>query len=228
LEGIVDKEGFKLSAFAGLSPYLIEGSFLDNNRFEGRFVTARGTQVIKGVRNDKASMADPYSLTQMKKGYTSLDFKLKNLNGEDVSLSDARFKGKVVIVSILGSWCPNCLDEMSYLAPWYKENKSRGVEIVGLSFERKDDPEYVHKVLANLVKRYDATYDILFAGKLGDEASVLPAIDKLRSYPTTIFVDKKGRVRKIQTGFNGPATGLFYEEFKTDFNQLVDSLLAEK
>ncbi len=229
LEGVSDKNGFKLSAFAGLSPYLIQGKFTDKNNFEGEFITARGSQRIKGIRNANARLADPYGLTQLKKGYSSIDLKLPDLKGNEVSLTDSKFKGKVVIVSILGSWCPNCLDEAEFLAPWYKENKDRGVEIVGLAFERKDDPEYVQKVLSNLVKKYDITYDVLFGGKISDSEKVLSALDGgLKSYPTTIFIDKKGVVRKIHTGFNGPATGLFYDEFKTDFNKLVDELLAEK
>lgn len=227
LEGVNDASGFRLSAFAGLSPYLIEGTFLDADHFEGKFITARGMQIIKGTRNDNASLADPYSLTKMKPGNTTLGFQLSDIEGNTISLSDSTYKGKVVIVSILGSWCPNCLDEMEYLSPWYKENKDRGVEIIGLSFERKDDPEYVNKVLSNLIKRYDPSYKIAFAGKLGSESKVIPEIDKLGGYPTTIFIDKKGNVRKIHTGYNGPATGLFYEEFKEDFNNQVNSLLAE-
>lgn len=227
LEGVNNASGFRLSAFAGLSPYLIEGNFVDADHFEGKFITSRGSQVIKGTRNANASLADPYSLTKMNKGYNTLGFKLPDLEGNTISLSDSAYKDKVVIISILGSWCPNCLDEMEYLSPWYKENKDRGVEIIGLSFERKDDPEYVNKVLSNLIKRYDPSYKIVFGGKLGNETNVLPEIDKLSSYPTTIFIDKKGNVRKIHTGYNGPATGLFYEEFKEDFNNQVNSLLAE-
>lgn len=229
LEGVSDKNGFRLSAFAGLSPYLIQGKFIDKDNFEGEFITARGSQKIKGTRNPNARLADPYGLTQLKKGYNSIDLKLRDLKGNEVSLTDPKFKDKVVIISILGSWCPNCLDEAEFLAPWYKENKDRGVEIVGLAFERKDDPEYIQKVLSNLVKKYDITYDILVGGKISDSEKVLSALDGgLKSYPTTIFIDKKGVVRKIHTGFNGPATGLFYDEFKTDFNKLVDELLAEK
>ncbi len=229
LEGVSDKNGFKLSAFAGLSPYLIQGKFTDKDNFEGEFITARGSQKIKGIRNPNARLADPYGLTQLKKGYNSIDLKLRDLKGNEVSLTDPKFKDKVVIISILGSWCPNCLDEAEFLAPWYKENKDRGVEIVGLAFERKDDPEYIQKVLLNLVKKYDITYDILVGGKISDSEKVLSALDGgLKSYPTTIFIDKKGVVRKIHTGFNGPATGLFYDEFKADFNKLVDELLAEK
>lgn len=229
LEGVSDKNGFRLSAFAGLSPYLIQGKFTNKDNFEGEFITARGSQKIKGTRNPNARLADPYGLTQLKKEYNSIDLKLRDLKGNEVSLTDPKFKDKVVIISILGSWCPNCLDEAEFLAPWYKENKDRGVEIVGLAFERKDDPEYVQKVLSNLVKKYDITYDILVGGKISDSEKVLSALDGgLKSYPTTIFIDKKGVVRKIHTGFNGPATGLFYDEFKTDFNKLVDELLAEK
>lgn len=229
LEGVSDKNGFKLSAFAGLSPYLIQGKFTDKNNFEGEFITAIGSQKIKGVRNVNARLADPYGLTQLKKGYNSIDLKLRDLKGNEVSLTDPKFKDKVVIISILGSWCPNCLDEAEFLAPWYKENKDRGVEIVGIAFERKDDPEYVQKVLSNLVKKHDITYDVLIGGKISDSEKVLSALDGgLKSYPTTIFIDKKGVVRKIHTGFNGPATGLFYDEFQTDFNKLVDELLAEK
>lgn len=229
LEGSLTKNGFELSAFSGLSPYLINADFRDKDHFEGKFYTTGGVIQLYGVRNDNASLADPYSLTSLKKGYTQIAFSFPNLEGENISLSDSRYKGKVVIISVLGSWCPNCLDEMEYLAPWYRSNHHRGVEIIGLAFERKDDPEYVKKVLSNMIKRYDVGYEILFAGKLGAESTerALPAIDKIQSYPTTIFIDKKGEVRKIHTGFNGPATGLFYDEFKKDFNQLINILLDE-
>jgi len=227
LEGVVDQDGFKLSAFAGLSPYLLKGKFTDKDHFEGEFITSRQVQQIKGARNEKAELDDPYGLTHLNNGARTLGFKLPDIDGNMVSLSDRKFRNKVVVVSVLGSWCPNCLDEMAYLAPWYKKNKDRGVEIVGLAFERKDDPEYVHQVLTHMINKYGTTYDILFAGKLGDAPKVLPEIDQLKSYPTTLFIDKKGVVRKIHTGFNGPATGLFYNEFKTDFNSQVDQLLAE-
>jgi hypothetical protein len=103
------------------------------------------------------------------------------------------------------------------------------VEIIGLAFERKDDLNYAKSTLSRLINKYNVDYEILFAGQLGDATvqKVLPEIDKLSSYPTTFFIDKKGKVRKIHTGFTGPATGLFYEEFKKDFNSLIDSLLLE-
>ncbi|HJV77842.1 MAG TPA: TlpA disulfide reductase family protein [Paludibacter sp.] len=229
LEGAYTATGVQLSAFAGLSPYLIELNFEGNDRFKGTFFTARGKTKLIGRRNSKAGLADPYTLTKLKSGAETLSFKLPNINGQTVSLSDERYKNKVVIISILGSWCPNCLDEMKYLAPWYKANKARGVEIIGLSFERKDDFAYAKAAIARLKAKYGVEYEILFAGKVGDEATAtaLPEVEKVNSYPTTIFIDKKGKVRKIYTGYNGPATGLFYEEFKQEFNGLMDDLLSE-
>jgi len=229
LEGSLTSNGFQLSGFSGLSPYLFEFRFAGKDEFTGEFYTQRGITRLEGKRNDNASLSDPYSMTSLKEGYDRIEFAFPDPDGNLISLSDPEYRDKVVVVSILGSWCPNCLDEMEYLSPWYKENKDRGVEIIGLAFERKDDPQYVKTVLSRLIKRYDVTYKILFAGKTGAEstATALPAIDKVMSYPTTVFIDKNGLVRKIHTGFNGPATGLFYEEFKKEFNSTIDKLLAE-
>lgn len=229
LEGVYTESGVDLSAFGGLSPYLIEIRFTDDSTFNGKFYTTRGVTEIIGTKNDYAELADPYSLAKLKPGYSSLGFNLPNLEGQNISLKDERYQGKVVVISILGSWCPNCLDEMEFLAPWYDENKKRGVEIIGIAFERKNDFDYAKTALTRLKNRYGANYDILFGGEVGREsvANALPEVENFSSYPTTLFIDKKGEVRKIHTGFNGPATGLFYEEFMKDFNSLIDSLLSE-
>jgi thiol-disulfide isomerase/thioredoxin len=230
LEGAVTEKGVRLSAFSGLSPYLIEFSFIDDNSFEGQFYTARSLTKLSGKRNNHASLEDPYNMAYMKNGLEQLNFQLPDMEGNIVSLNDDIYKGKVVIVSILGSWCPNCLDETGFLSPWYKANKERGIEILGLAFERKDDFNYAKTAINRLRKKYSIDYEILFAGQVGAGtiAKVLPEIENFSSYPTTIFIDKKGKVRKIHTGYSGPATGLFYEEFKKDFNDLVNDLVNEE
>ena len=227
LEGAVTGAGVQLSAFSGLTPYLIELDFTGNDTFEGALYTARGKTAFVGRRNARAALADAYSLTRLKRGFDRLGFKLPGADGQLVALSDARYRGKVVIVSVLGTWCPNCLDEAAYLSQWYRENKGRGVEILGLAFERKDDAAYAHAAINRLKAQHGVDYDILFAGKVGGEATanVLPEIDKLAGYPTTFFIDRKGKVAKIHTGFSGPATGLFYEKWKADFNATIDSLV---
>ena len=230
LEGVVQGRNFELSAFGGSSPYLIKGRFTSEDTFSGEFVTARNTIKIEGKRNAKAALPDAYNVTFLKPGYSSLAFTFPNLDGKQVSLADPTYKGKVVIVTILGSWCPNCLDENKFLSGWYKENRMRGVEIIGLGFERKNDFESAKRSLTALKTRLGIEYEILFAGQSGTESAskVLPQLNGIASFPTTIFIDKKGNVRKIHSGFSGPATGKFFEEFKTEFNTLIDKLVSEK
>jgi thiol-disulfide isomerase/thioredoxin len=227
LEGALTEQGVRLSAFSGLSPYLIDIQFKDSDSFEGVFYTARSQTKLVGIRNDQAALADAYSLARLKSGFSTLNFALPNTDGKIISIHDKRYKDKVVIVSVLGSWCPNCLDELEFLAPWYKSNKDKGVEIIGLAFERKDDFDYAKTAINRLKERYGVEYEILFAGQAGAEAitKVLPELENFSSYPTILFIDKTGKVRKIHTGYTGPATGLFYESFKEEFNHIIDSLL---
>jgi len=230
LEGAIHGKKFELSAFGGSTPYLLKGEFADDNTFSGEFVTPKKTIKLEGKRNDKAALPDAYNVSYLKEGYNSVAFSFPNLDGKKVSLSDPVYKGKVVIVTILGSWCPNCLDENKFLSGWYKENKKRGVEIIGLGFERKNDFESAKKSLTALKTRLGIEYEILFAGQSGTESAskALPQLNGIASFPTTIFIDKKGNVRKVHSGFSGPATGKFYEEFKTEFNTLIDQLVSEK
>lgn len=230
LEGVVDANKFSLSSFGGSTPYLVQGEFTNDNTFTGKFVTPYRSVEIAGKRNSQATLPDAYSVTYLKDGYSSLGFSFPNLDGNQVSLSDPRYAGKVVIVSILGSWCPNCLDESAFLSDWYKKKRHRGVEIIGLGFERKNDFEHGKKMLTTLKDRLDIQYELLFAGELSKEnrSKALPELNKIASFPTTLFIDKKGNVRKIHSGFSGPATGKFYDEYLTEFNGLIDELLAEE
>jgi len=229
LEGVVQGKKFALSAFGGSSPYLFKGEFTNDSTFTGEFITPRHTSKIDGKRNVNAALPDPYAVSHLKEGFKSISFTFPNLDKKQVSLSDSVYQGKVVIVTILGSWCPNCLDENEFLAGWYKLNRKRGVEIIGLGFERNFDFASAQKSLSILKKRLGITYEILFAGPSGTASAskALPALNGVSAFPTTIFIDKKGNVRKVHAGFNGPATGKFYAEFKTEFNALIDKLVAE-
>ena len=229
LEGVVNGKEFSLSSFGGSSPYLVQGEFISDSTFEGKLVTTSIIATLKGKRNPEAQLPDAYDITSLKKGYSSINFSFPDLNEKNVSLSDPAYKDKVVILSIMGSWCPNCLDENAFMAEWYKNNRDRGVEIIALAFELRSDFESAKKSLTGLKKRLGIEYEILFAGTTSKEsvAKALPAIDGISAFPTTIFIDKKGNVRKIHSGFSGPATGKFYEEYITNFNSIVDQLLRE-
>ena len=176
-----------------------------------------------------AQIDDPGAVTYLKPGFDKFAFTFPNLEGKQVSLDDPAYKGKVVIVTIAGSWCSTCHDETAYLSPYYKANRKRGIEVIGLMYEYS--PEFPKAVAAcrNFQKRYDIAWDMLIAG-ISDKTAAsrtLPMINAVLAYPTMIVVDKKGKVRRIHTSFPGPATGARHVEFKREFESFMDQLLAE-
>ncbi|TSJ39738.1 redoxin domain-containing protein [Mucilaginibacter corticis] len=226
LEGIVEGNSFYLSSFIGSGPAYYTGTFDNSGHVTG---TANGRS-FKALKNVNAALPDPYKLTYLKDGYTTFDFSLPDINGNNVSLKDDQFRNKVVIVTIGGTWCPNCMDEAAFMAPWYEKNKNRGLAIVGVQFERKMDQAYVHKAMENFKNRFGIGYTEVFGG-LADKnavAQAFPALNTFLSFPTILFIDKKGKVDQIYTGFTGPATGNYYQQFIEDFNEEIDKLLAEK
>lgn len=230
LEGIVEGNRFYLSSFIGSSPAYFTGSFDSSGTISGEQIGSVTKQQFIASPDANAALPDAYALTHLNEGYASLDFSFPDLEGRMVSLSDPKYKGKVVILAITGTWCPNCLDEAAFLSPWYKENAHRGVEVISVHYELRSDSAFVHRVLNRFRERFDITYDQVFAGTSSAEniKRSLPALKKLLSFPTTIFIDKKGNVSRIHTGYSGPATGKYYEAFKAEFNGEVDRLLAQE
>ncbi|AUD01229.1 TlpA disulfide reductase family protein [Spirosoma pollinicola] len=227
-EGSVQGDEFSLSAFDGSNPQLFTGK-ISGNELTGSFINRRQVRLLKGTRNAKASLPDAYGITTMKAGVPFTFTFPDAFTGKPVSLSDPKYKGKVVIVTTLGSWCHNCMDEAAFLSPWYKANKQRGIEIIGLAFEAKNDPAFAKARLETVKNRYQIDYDILFAGIADTKhaSEVLPALSEMSVYPTTIYVKRNGEVAKVHTGYSGPATGQYYEEFVKEFKAEMDQLLNE-
>lgn len=229
LEGIIDGNDFYLSSFIGSNPSYFTGSFAINGAIKGEQISAKGKVPFTGNKNKNAVLPDAYQLTSLKDSVKTLDFSLPDINGNKISLKDKKYEGKVVILTIAGTWCPNCVDEASFLAPWYKANKKRGVEIIGIHFERNLDPEYLKKVIGRFRDKFDIQYDQVVAGKPDPKAvaEALPALKNFVSFPTTIFINKKGEVAEIHTGYSGPATGKYYTDFVKKFNAEIDRLVKE-
>lgn len=227
LEGVIDGNNFVLSSFIGNGPAYYKGSFDKNKNITGAIIGQRGSQPFTGKYDEQAALPDPYGLTTLKQGYSSLAFSFPSADGKQISLDDASFKNKVVVLSITGSWCPNCMDESAFLAPWYKANKDRGVEIIAIHYERRTDTAYAWPALKRFRNKFDIGYTQVLGGRADKQevAASLPALNTFLSFPTLIFIDKKGKVDKIHTGFSGPATGKHYtkfiEEFNTEINKLV-------
>lgn len=222
----------KLSTFDGAHAFLftaevndsvINGMFYSGNHWKEPFVAKR---------NENFELPDADSLTYLKEGYDKVQFSFPDENGNMVSLNDKQFKNKVVLVQIMGTWCPNCLDESQFYANYYKTNSNEDLEIVALAFEYVNTKAKAFNNIKRLKENIGINYPVLLA-QYGSSSKVkaqekLPMLNHVLSYPTTIYIDKKGKVRKIHTGFNGPATGEKYIEFKLNFDNFINELLEEQ
>ncbi|TYC17998.1 TlpA family protein disulfide reductase [Bizionia gelidisalsuginis] len=231
LEGVISGSTLKLSTFDGAHAFLftaqitdstIAGTFYSGNHYKEPFVAQR---------NSDFELKSANALTFLKEGYESLAFSFPDTDGKQVALSDTRFKDKVVVVQIMGTWCPNCLDESTYYADYYRNNKHKALEFVSLAFEYAKTETQAFSNIKRLRDRVGITYPILLAqtGSTSKEEAQkkLPMLNHVLSYPTTVFIDKQGKVRKIHTGFNGPATGDKFTEFKLEFDGFINALLEE-
>ncbi len=231
LEGNVVNDKLYLSTFDGNHSFLFIASKKDDHTLLGDFWSGSTShESWIGLKDDKAMMPDAEALTYLKTGYDKIDFNFPDVNQMMITASDERFKNKVVILQIFGTWCPNCMDETKFLSQWYNENKDRGVEILGLAYERKSDFGYASERVKKMKEKLKVPYDFVIAGT-NDKAKAsetLPMLNRVLAFPTTIFIGRDGKVKHIRTGFEGPGTGIYYEEFKQRFNELVNELLTEK
>ncbi len=231
LDGVVDGDSLKISAFDGAHAFLftakitdstLNGTFYSGNHFKEPFVAKR---------NPSFELPDADSLTFLNEGYDAFDFSFPDTDGSLVSLTDERFKNKVVIVQIMGTWCPNCLDETKFYVNYLNTHKNEELEVIGLAFESAKTQEKGFRAINRLKARIGVDYPILLAQYGGTDKEMaqkkLPMLNHVLSYPTSIFIDKEGKVRKIHTGFNGPATGEKFVTFKKEFHEFVTSLLNQ-
>ncbi len=229
LEGISVGDSLHLSTFDGNYVYLFKARG-NGESIEGRFISGKTKNIAwTAIKDDNASLDGADSQTFLKEGYERIEFAFPDVNGDTVRLDDEKYKNKVVVLQLFGTWCPNCMDEIKFLAPWYDQNKDRGVEIIGLAYERKADFTYASGRVKRMIEKLKVNYDCAIAGS-NDKAQAsetLPMINKVAVYPTTIFIGRDGKVKKIHTGYSGPGTGIYYEQGVEQFNETINALLNE-
>jgi peroxiredoxin len=220
---------FVLSHFSGARPLLLEVTPAP----DGTLALKQNKKTdLLGARENTARAAaigaptDPSAYTRMKNPAEPFRFSFPDLQGKMVSNSDDKFKGKVVLVSIGGSWCPNCHDEAPFLASLYRKYQSKGLEIVLLSFEEGDQLKNPARLRAFL-KTYDIGYTALVAGDPAELAEKIPQADNLVTFPTTFILGRDGRVRRVHAGFPSPGSGAFYAKAEEELTSTVEELLTE-
>lgn len=231
LEGIVSADTLMISTFDGAHAFLFKAHVTDSSMVGNFYSGNHSTETFVGKPNPNFELPDEYTLTFINEGYDTFNFSFPDLKGNLVSLSDDQFKDKVVLVQLMGSYCPNCLDETKFYSKYYEENKDRGLEIVALAFENAKTEDKAIKGITRMKERVGLNYEILLAqigtNDKGKAQEKMPMLNKVVSYPTTIYLDRTGKVRKIHTGFNGPATGEKYKNFEAEFEAFLNTLLSE-
>ncbi len=230
LEGSFSGNQLQLSAFDGAHLFFFSAQVQSSQQMEGHFYSGRSYHTTwQAFRDDDFELADPDTLTYLKAGYSEMAFAFPTLKGDTLSLDDERFNNKPVIIQIMGSWCPNCMDETRYLTEVYRQYKSQGLEVVGLTFERARDQSSAEKRAQKMITDLEIPYPVLMAGYTREDkaAEALPMLNHIMSYPTTIYLDANHQVQKIHTGFSGPGTPV-YESFVEINTLFIEKLINAK
>jgi thiol-disulfide isomerase/thioredoxin len=227
LEGTVHDNQLYLSSFDGSHAYLFIASHDGTQIKEGFFYSGNHwKETWKAKRNDQFTLANPEDLTHAISVNDEVDFTFSNSKKNKISLKDKQYKNKPMVIQIMGTWCPNCMDETDYLSSIYDVYNKKGLGFLAIDYERTTDFEKAKYNVQRLKKKFNVKYEILIAEFSGKEqaSKSLPFLDKITAFPTTIILDKSHRVKFIYTGFSGPATGLEYEAFKKKFESVLTQL----
>lgn len=230
LEGNLNGNTLQLSTFDGAHLFMFKGNIIESDSIDGVFYSGRTwSEPWLAYRDDAFELSDPDSLTYLKEGFKTIAFSFLNEKGDMISLSDPKFENKPVILQIMGTWCPNCMDESRYLKKVYDQYNSKGLEIISLGFERPKNAKAVFKRINKLRSDLELEYPILWAGSSNkkEAARVLPMLNHVMSFPTAIYLNRKHEIVKIHTGFSGPGTPL-YEKYVAQNKILLDLLVEGK
>jgi thiol-disulfide isomerase/thioredoxin len=222
---------FVLSHFDGTRPALMEvtpnrdGSIVIEQK-TGRDVRLVAYRAEEALAKGVPEPADFAAHTTAKDPNEPFTFRFKDADGKVWSNEDSKFKGKVLIVNITGTWCPNCHDEAPYLEQLYKKYRDRGLEIVALDFEEPEQQAELSRARA-FVKKYGIEYTYLIAGAPGELQEKVTQLVNLNTWPATVFVGRDGRVKGIHAGFAGPASGDFYRQLDREYTSTIERLLGQ-
>ena len=224
LEGVIVGNTLKLSVFDGAHAWLYIAE-VKNDSMNGMFYSGNTYKApFHAKRNESVKLRDPNTITRVE---GELNFSFPDLDSTIVSIKDKRFQKKATIIQFMGSWCPNCMDEAKYFNEIYKTYHEQGLEIIGLTFERSAEFSKAKVSAGRFVNNLGLKYPVLIAGVAGKDnvMRAIPQIKDFISFPTTLFIDDKGKVVKVHTGFSGPATGKEFEIYKSEFEKTIKKLI---
>lgn len=223
---------FALSHFSGERPYLVDVTPQSEGTILLTLSDRSGKKDLTAYRPAAARAkglpepTDPNQHTKVKDQAQPFEFKFRDVDGHVVSNTDSRFRGKVVLVNVTGSWCPNCHDEAPFLAGLYRKYRNAGLEIVALDFEEPEQLEDLTRLRA-FVAHYGIEYTVLVGGTPEQVNQKIPQLANLNAWPTTVLVGRDGLVKGVHVGFASAASGEFNKQLEQDITARVEALLAE-
>ncbi|WP_156256770.1 peroxiredoxin family protein [Sandarakinorhabdus oryzae] len=229
LSGELNGNQLKLSTFDGSFTNLWLGTLAGDTLKGAQFAaTSRPTGNAFEAKKEKAATMN--AVVVEAPGGERLSFRLPTPEGQMISLSDPRYKGKVVVISLGGAWCPNCHDEAQFLGPYAARRQKEGLEMIGLQFEYGTDVPRAMRQITSFKTRYKLPYPMVYGGRPIDEDTkkVLGPLAPVKVWPSTIFIGRDGRVKEVHVGWAGPATGALAEKVKREFDETVTKLLRAK
>lgn len=231
LEGARSGNQLTLSCFDGAHMFLFRGEMSGDSIVNGVFNSGKHyKEPWHAVLNPEVQLTHPDSLTYLLPGHETVEVNVMDLNGEITSISLDNYVDRVTIVQIFGTWCPNCYDENLFYKQLHDDYAAQGFQVIPIAFEASDD--FTRNAAA--VKAQFQEIGIPYACYLGPKrnkratSEMFPMLNEIISYPTSIFIDKQGQVRKVHTGFYGPGTGEYYDEYVRETRAFVEELLAEE
>jgi len=230
LNGIAANDSLFLSTFDG-SHAIVFSAKIGNGNMQGHyFAGAAANESWTAVKDEDVKLEA--AVTSVKEGSDGkLAFTFKDLDGKPVSIQSDKYRGKVVILQLMGSWCPNCMDETAFLSEYYRKNKARGVEVIALGYELSTDATRSVNSLKKFRKQFNVEYPMLNTGATASDPmrteKTLPQLTPLKVFPTTIILDQNGAVKDIATGFYGPGSGEYHLKYKEHFEQTINALLSQ-
>jgi thiol-disulfide isomerase/thioredoxin len=226
LEGKINGSHMYLSCFDGSHAFLFVANY-ENDKLNGTFYSGNHYQTNWTANYDPTfELRDPNLLTYIVKE-EPFSFTLKDLEGKDFSFPNEEYKDKVIIIQIMGTWCPNCIDETKLLKDLYAKYNRLGLEIISIAYESAKTFEGQVEKINLLKKRHQLNFKFLVGGQANKSLSSqqFPMLNEIISYPTTLFIGRDGEVKKIHTGFNGPGTGQIYLDFVEEIESFLKQLL---
>ena len=229
LQGEIMKDTLWLSAFDGTHLFYLIGRVVGDSIIDGVFLSGKHwKEDWAAVKSTSNTLRDPFSITSIRAN-TPVRFEVLNATGDSMLFDSSTWKNHVSIIQIMGSWCPNCTDESRFLKTLFEQHASKGLQIIPVAFERGEDITTSCTRVDEQFQQLGLRYPFYYGGKAGKDIALetFPFLTGVHSFPTSIFIDRRGIVRKVYTGFYGPGTGAEYERHTKTIEALVDSLLSE-